>query len=139
MNYYNILQVNKSSTIKEIRASYLNKLKLLHPDKTKDECNNKDIINLNTAYKTLINPNLKLQYDEELNSINKVSLRNQKYFNEISLDEFNEEDDGQLYTYNCRCGEYYKITIDDLEQGLEIYYCSGCSESLRVLYEVAMD
>ena len=45
------------------------------------------------------------------------------------------EDDGALYyTYPCRCSGTYIVTRNQLEDGVEILNCDGCSERCRVEY-----
>jgi diphthamide biosynthesis protein 4 len=65
----------------------------------------------------------------------------------ISLDMFtphwssstpteHSSDDPDYYTYPCRCSSAYVITLDQLEDGVEVIQCGGCSERCLVEYEV---
>ena len=43
----------------------------------------------------------------------------------------------EYYTYGCRCGGQFVITMADLEVGVEVVGCEGCGEWIRVGYELA--
>ena len=45
----------------------------------------------------------------------------------------------QTYSSDCRCGGEYIISEGDLENGHNIVCCSGCSLSIRVLYNMLSD
>jgi hypothetical protein len=40
------------------------------------------------------------------------------------------------YTLPCRCSSRFVITLDDLEEGVDVVGCEGCGEWVRVGYEV---
>jgi curved DNA-binding protein len=66
MNLYNILEVNHTATIKEIKKSYRRLAKRYHPDKNKGKYNDVEIKNINLAYEILSNENLRTDYDKTL-------------------------------------------------------------------------
>ena len=45
----------------------------------------------------------------------------------------------QTYSSDCRCDGEYIISEGDLENGQNIVCCSGCSLSIRVLYNMLSD
>lgn len=45
-------------------------------------------------------------------------------------------DEPAYYTHPCRCSSEFRITREELEAGVEIITCDGCSERCRVEYEV---
>ena len=45
-------------------------------------------------------------------------------------------DEPAYYTHPCRCSSEFRITREQLEAGMEIVTCDGCSERCRVEYEV---
>ncbi|GAA6043434.1 hypothetical protein JCM8097_002856 [Rhodosporidiobolus ruineniae] len=47
-----------------------------------------------------------------------------------------EEAEPAFYTHPCRCSSEYRISLDELEAGVEVIVCEGCSERCRVEYEV---
>lgn len=62
---------------------------------------------------------------------------------ELSIDEAAPSDhDGDstaeptYYTLPCRCSSRFVITLDDLEEGVDVVGCEGCGEWVRVGYEV---
>lgn len=68
MDYYEILQVNKNASQKEIRNSYLHLIKKYHPDIYKGDKNfaEKKSKEVNIAYETLYDPIKRAEYDLEL-------------------------------------------------------------------------
>ncbi|WVO15985.1 hypothetical protein L204_103650 [Cryptococcus depauperatus] len=40
------------------------------------------------------------------------------------------------FTYPCRCSGAFVITMEQLEEGVEVVGCEGCGEWVRVLYQV---
>ncbi|GAA6052098.1 hypothetical protein JCM3770_006630 [Rhodotorula araucariae] len=50
--------------------------------------------------------------------------------------EDGEDDEPAYYTHPCRCSSRFKITRVQLEEGVEVVTCEGCSERCRVEYEV---
>lgn len=47
-----------------------------------------------------------------------------------------DEDDPAYYTHPCRCSSEFRISREQLEDGVEVVTCDGCSERCRVEYEV---
>lgn len=54
---------------------------------------------------------------------------------EIDLDEMEEAEEGDKWSSPCRCGDHYLITLNDLEEGLSVVQCAGCSLCVRIIYE----
>ncbi|CAO0792728.1 unnamed protein product [Mucor circinelloides] len=57
------------------------------------------------------------------------------FYDEIEIEdmEFNEEE--QLYTYPCPCGDKFEIYVDDLRDGDDVARCPSCSLIIRVIYD----
>jgi diphthamide biosynthesis protein 4 len=49
------------------------------------------------------------------------------------------DEDEETYFSECRCGGIYKITVDDLENNVNVISCDICSLKIKVLYEVIED
>lgn len=41
----------------------------------------------------------------------------------------------ETWTSPCRCGQEYVVSVEDLEEGIDVIGCAGCSLRIRVLYE----
>ena len=46
------------------------------------------------------------------------------------------DDDPDFYTYECRCSGVFVVIREQLENGVEVVDCDGCSERCRVEYDV---
>lgn len=58
----------------------------------------------------------------------------------ISLEEFEEDPiDSNVWTYPCRCGAVYRITENDMDNGIHLNGCTGCSELVWVGFELATE
>ena len=67
VNYYKVLGVANSATGNEIKSKYKELVKKYHPDVYKGS--DKDVYNrIHEAYKTLISPKKRMEYDESLGS-----------------------------------------------------------------------
>ena len=137
-NYYELLNVPRSASSAEIKASYRQLLLSLHPDKfdaSKDNPTpaNIDIGQLKDAFVTLSSPEDRLKYDSKLSLRPDPSPSRSRPAHTVSLDDF--DDLGQSWTYNCRCGGKYTIGEEDMERGVHLTACSGCSEVIWVGYE----
>lgn len=68
MNYYEILEVDKSASADDIKKSYRKLAMKYHPDRNNGDKNAEEKIKLiNEAYNTLSDPDKKSQYDYSLN------------------------------------------------------------------------
>lgn len=118
--------------------AYHNALLKHHPDKSKIISESIDIALLKDAYQTLSSSDLRLEYDEKRGaSKGKSSMPRPAQV--ISLEEFEEREDGSWY-HVCRCGGGgYMITETQMEAGSHLVGCDSCSEVIWVGYELAED
>ena len=87
MNYYQILQIDKNSTLKEIKKHYYQLAKKYHPDKNNgnyQKC--EDFKLLSEAYSTLSNPKKRYIYDLE------CILKEYSFLNDSFKFQFNDEE-----------------------------------------------
>ena len=58
------------------------------------------------------------------------------FYDEVEIEDFTFDDDQQLYTYPCPCGDKFAITVADLKNGDDIATCPSCSLRVKVIYNV---
>lgn len=163
-NHYEVLALpshppkTKDLTDQDIRLAYRRALLLHHPDKSTRHStpspptpskNTIDAITL--AYKTLINPSTRSEYDRSLltssssSAIRIPSKPSHPGLDTVDLGDMGYDAKEQMWYRRCRCGRdgVYVITEEELELNAEygetITPCQGCSLWLRVTYAVAED
>ena len=138
-NYYELLDVPRTASPAEIKASYHRLLLSHHPDKSDPFKHHParmdvDIGRLKDAFITLFSPESRIKYDSELSSRPDLSESSRsRPAHIVSLEDF--KDLGQFWTFNCRCGGQYTIGEEDMEKGVHLIACSSCSEVIWVGYE----
>lgn len=144
INYYDVLGIRLNSTDSQIKNGYKNKLLTNHPDKSSNT--NIQINLIQQAYKVLINPQTRLEYDNQFGEQLKLQGTN---LNGDGLDIYNLsefDNEGDLFIKSCpRCGSAkgIQLTEDDLINGanngeheFEIaVQCHDCSLWITVQYE----
>ena len=141
-SYYELLQVSRTASPAEIKASYHRLLLSHHPDKSDASRENStqadiDIGLLKEAFGVLFSPESRVRYDSELSSCSDSSPSRSRPAHIVSLEDF--EDLDQVWTYNCRCSGQYTIGEADMERGVHLVACSSCSELIWVGYEPFCD
>lgn len=91
-NYYDVLGIENSSSIDDIKEAYKQQIKILHPDRNGNKINKYFINVLNEAYKVLSDPVQRKSYDSSLNNKKKVHnntnmLMNWSLFDDAILDD----------------------------------------------------
>ena len=108
-----------------------------------------DVALLKDAYRTLSDADLRAAYDGSLRRETHARSRGPRPAQVVSLEEFTtietdetgssgigtEADVAQEWWHRCRCGGTYRITQDDLENGMHLIGCESCSEVIWVGYE----
>lgn len=56
-----------------------------------------------------------------------------RVYDVVAFEELEFDEDEQLYTYQCPCGDLFEITQDELDSGERIAKCPSCSLRLKVL------
>ncbi|KAH3680117.1 hypothetical protein WICMUC_000518 [Wickerhamomyces mucosus] len=152
--FYEILGVDKSASLQELKAAYREKLLSTHPDKTQTGLKDSEIINqIKEAYSILSDPQRRNDYDKELDMNFKKHgfISSGEGLDNVTLDDFKYMEPGNeteqvIFKKDCpRCNAYdsFVLTEDDLadngtDDGLGGYeilvQCSACSLWLKVHY-----
>ncbi|KAL7748105.1 hypothetical protein RI367_006461 [Sorochytrium milnesiophthora] len=125
------------ASLQDVRLQYKRLALSTHPDKaTSDPGVFQQIAE---AYAVLSDPEQKRSYDAWL----QAQTAAEPHFT-IDLDKMTEvcvddDPDPVRWTYPCRCGSEYAVDRQDLEQGVNIVQCAGCSLRCRIVYYVIDD
>ncbi|TDH69411.1 hypothetical protein CCR75_001388 [Bremia lactucae] len=153
-SFYNVLGVSATCSSDDVRRAYHQAVRKYHPDKRlygSDEasagcCNKQQFLRVQEAYELLRNPELRQQYDAKLQRDNYIQTKMHDtlvIFEEVQLASLQREKlvgeggetDELLYTRKCRCGGFYEIADEELQDSVDIVSCTGCSLHIRVLYD----
>ncbi|WUR04113.1 DnaJ-like protein [Vairimorpha necatrix] len=109
--YYEVLNVKKDATAKEIRDSFTKLISKYHPDKTKIKESNSVSRIIHKAYVVLSNPKKRQEYDDSLNKIYTPRFRVREWeFTNQPYDIFRNNDYSYRYEgYNIFENEDYTI------------------------------
>ena len=126
MNCYEILQIEKSSNLKEIKNQYKILALKYHPDK----CNlsSSHFVLIQKAYEILSNSSSRENYDKQQQQHKIGPIQDQ-----IHLWEMEKED--EEYYFGCRCGGFYIMTNHHLQNDLHAIECTSCSLFIYVKFE----
>ena len=56
-------------------------------------------------------------------------------YDEVDLEDMEWRDDLKAYTYQCPCGDFFQITLEELRAGEDVAHCPSCSLVLLVIYD----
>lgn len=57
-------------------------------------------------------------------------------YDEIEIEDMTYDEDIQLFTYPCPCGDRFEIVLDDLLDGSnDIAVCPSCSLQIQVIFQ----
>ncbi|XP_029189860.2 DPH4 homolog isoform X1 [Acropora millepora] len=143
-NPYSVLGVSENSSYEEIKRAYQKLLLKFHPDKLDESLSQKEreqacerFLSVDQAWKLLNDQSSKAKCDRNLKE-QKLS-QDWPVSAEVDLDDMEYHEAMQTYSSDCRCDGEYIISEGDLESGQNIVCCSGCSLSIRVLYNMLSD
>ncbi|WOL06572.1 hypothetical protein Cni_G15306 [Canna indica] len=158
--HYEVLSVTEDASYDEIRASYKAAVLNSHPDKLTKKCDactdpdnlQHDFLYVQKAWEILSDSKSRAKYDKEL-----LFFRQELEVpaNEIELGDMSMETLGDIQEllYECRCGDYFSITLLELremgilldEQSIEVKSfidsvptsvlipCGSCSLKVRLM------
>jgi len=127
MALYAILSVSQNASFEELRKNYKALCLSCHPDKHGGDT--RRFQELQKAWDILKDPQSRTLYDHTLVSSEKKIISEQ-----VDLDDMSFREAGDTFIYPCRCGEQFIITSNDLDAGITVIQCSGCSLCIEVLY-----
>ncbi|XP_037945224.1 DPH3 homolog [Teleopsis dalmanni] len=58
------------------------------------------------------------------------------YHDEVEIEDFEYDDNGEVYYYPCPCGDRFQISKDELIQGEIVAKCPSCSLIVKVIYNL---
>ncbi|RLN61771.1 hypothetical protein BBJ29_001388 [Phytophthora kernoviae] len=134
---YEVLGVSVDCSADDIRRAYHQAARKYHPDKRTtassghDDSSAHDVqqfLQVQEAYETLRNADLRQQYDAKLTQDELNRKREEEVIvvsNTIALNDMQREvigsedgeDDEVLFTHQCRCGDLYEISEEELLDG----------------------
>ncbi|KAF6017614.1 hypothetical protein EB796_024095 [Bugula neritina] len=56
------------------------------------------------------------------------------YHDEVEIEDFEYDEDDEMYYYPCPCGDKFEISKEDLLNGEEVATCPSCSLIIKVIY-----
>jgi diphthamide biosynthesis protein 3 len=56
-------------------------------------------------------------------------------YDEVDLEDMDWNDELGAYTYQCPCGDFFQITLEELRNGEDVARCPSCSLVLLVIYD----
>ncbi|KAJ6810792.1 DPH4-like protein [Iris pallida] len=114
--HYDVLAVNQDASYAEIRASYKAAILSSHPDKLLKVSELQDkFLDVQKAWEVLSDSKARSNYDRELRaSAPEVDV----VADEVRLEEMSVETDNDLeeLSYQCRCGDRYSVTSEELRE-----------------------
>ncbi|KAK4802944.1 hypothetical protein SAY86_001147 [Trapa natans] len=120
MTLYEVLSVGEDASYEDIKASYRTKVLSHHPDKLRVPAASETAYpdkfkfhEIQEAWEILSDARSRRRYDRELQASRQDVLVSE----DVRLDEMTVEDVGEALQllYSCRCGDYFSIDSQDLE------------------------
>ena len=120
-NYYKILKVKKTASLKQIKSSYRLLAKKYHPDLNPNNKKSHELfIELEKAYSTLSDPILRKSYDKTLKPLKRNAYKNykDKYKHKNNYTDNNRKNKNQenRYTYNYDTTEERRYSSSNLNK-----------------------
>ncbi|CAH0596122.1 unnamed protein product [Chrysodeixis includens] len=58
------------------------------------------------------------------------------FHDEIEIEDFEYDEDDEMYYYPCPCGDRFQISKEELMAGEEVATCPSCSLVVKVIYDL---
>jgi diphthamide biosynthesis protein 4 len=149
--------VENDLTPHDIKLAYRRALLYYHPDKSRVQFLEKakpaapgyTVDQIADAYKTLIDPKRRSEYDRSVRlgslSTGLISERSRPGLETMDLDDLAFDEEHNTWYHSCRCGngKGFRVGEEELEKDAEhgevITGCRGCSLWLRVTFAMVED
>ncbi|CAK9779846.1 DnaJ-domain-containing protein [Cutaneotrichosporon oleaginosum] len=140
-DYYAVLGVLPTAPDDEITRAWRRLVLASHPDKTRTAPAQTDIRLVNEARAVLSDPVRRAAFDAQRvsNHAAPPPPSGPRIREHVSLEAFTAHpsaEEPERFTLECRCGQEYVVTVDELEAGVDVVGCPGCGEYVGVDYEV---
>lgn len=60
------------------------------------------------------------------------------YHDEVEIEDFEYDEEEEMYYYPCPCGDRFQISKEELMEGEEVATCPSCSLIVKVIYDPEM-
>ncbi|XP_064546804.1 diphthamide biosynthesis protein 3 [Drosophila montana] len=60
------------------------------------------------------------------------------YHDEVEIEDFEYDEEEEMYYYPCPCGDRFQISKEELIEGEEVATCPSCSLIVKVIYDADM-
>ncbi|RZB41718.1 DPH3 -like [Asbolus verrucosus] len=58
------------------------------------------------------------------------------FHDEIEIEDFEYDEEEEIYYYPCPCGDRFQISKEELLAGEEVATCPSCSLIIKVIYDL---
>ncbi|CAH0402306.1 unnamed protein product [Chilo suppressalis] len=58
------------------------------------------------------------------------------FHDEVEIEDFEYDEDDEMYYYPCPCGDRFQISKEELMAGEEVATCPSCSLVVKVIYDL---
>jgi len=135
---YGILKLDASATAEDIRRAYHQAARDHHPDRRKAGESDMHFIQVQRAWEALREPDARRQYDAQKRLETMLEEQALASLSDVTLDDMThiQDPNGNYWQYPCRCGDWYELTEDQRDEGINIVACSSCTFAIRILEDI---
>lgn len=141
-NFYEILGCEPSASQETLKHAYQKLVLKYHPDKlvnqehlSEDQRNAslEMFIRIDKAWKILSSSETRKQFDALWKQ--RCLVMEWPVQDTIDEEELEHDEEDNIFTYPCRCGNDYEITETDASFKVDYVSCTSCSLALKIIYK----